>query len=226
MTKPFEENNVAGVQGRYKTKQKQIISQFEQIEIENSYRKMAMIDNIDSVGTYSAAYDKKIFSSFNGYNEKYKKASGEDFELSYRISNSGYKLVFNNNAVCYHKHPEKIIEYLTIKLKRGYWRALIYKNVRNKILSDTYTSNLLKLQFVSILLLILSIPILLININYHIYPMFCLLVFLFLCIPFVLFSYRYNKVVALVSPLLIFLRSLSFIMGISIGVYELIIKKK
>ena len=160
MTKPFEESNVVGVQGRYKTKQKQIISQFEQIEIENSYRKMAIIGNIDSVGTYSAAYNKKIFSAFNGYNEKYKKASGEDFELSYRISNSGYRLVFNKNAVCYHKHPEKLIEYLKIKLKRGIWRALIYKNVQNKILSDSYTSNVLKLQFVSVLLLILSLPIL------------------------------------------------------------------
>lgn len=225
MTKPFDESDVFGVQGRYKTKQKQIISQFEQIEIENSYRKMEIIGNIDSIGTYSAAYNKKIFSKFNGYNEKYKKASGEDFELSYRISNSGYRLVFNKNAICYHKHPEKLIEYLKIKLKRGIWRALIYKNVQNKILSDSYTSNVLKLQFVSVLLLILSLPILFININYYIYPAFCLVVFLFLCIPFVLFSYKYNKAIALISPFIIFLRSLFFIMGISIGVFKLMIKR-
>ena len=86
MIKPFKEKNkVVGVQGCYKTNQKKLICLFEQFEIERSYKRMHSFDSIDSIGTYSAAYRKDIFFQYGGFNRKFKRPSGEDFELSYKI---------------------------------------------------------------------------------------------------------------------------------------------
>ena len=59
-------------------------------------------------------------------------ASGEDIEFPFLLNKNGYKLVFAENAICYHKHPDTILKYLQIKFSRGYWRTLLYKNYKNK----------------------------------------------------------------------------------------------
>ena len=225
MTKPFEESDVVGVQGRYKTKQKQIISQFEQLEIENSYKKMSRIKYIDSIGTYSAAYRQEIFMKYGGFNTQYKEASGEDFELSYKIYNDGYQMVLNKNAICFHKHSEKLFDYLKTKYKRGYWRALLYKNIKNKIFSDTYTSFIMKSQFILVFFSILSLPVVLIDSIYLLFTLVCVLLFVILCIPFINFVGHKNIKVILISPFIIFLRAVFFMTGMIFGVIIILYKK-
>ncbi len=61
MIRPFDDRSLAGVQGRYKSRQKSIIARLIQLEIERSYEKMAKREFIDFMGTYSAAYRKSMF---------------------------------------------------------------------------------------------------------------------------------------------------------------------
>ena len=126
---PFENNpKIVGVQGSYKTKQNEFMAQFGQVEIETRYRRMDKTEYIDFIGTYAAAYDKRIFWQFGGFDKGFRLASGEDTEFSYKLHEAGYKMVFESKAIVFHQHPNKLTNYLKTKLYRGYWRIRLYLN--------------------------------------------------------------------------------------------------
>lgn len=218
MIKPFADERVGGVQGVYRTKQKELISLLDQIDIECRYKKMGKNKYIDSIGTYSAAYRRKLFIELGGFNVNYKTACGEDFEFSFLVSKNGYNLVLAENAFCYHRHPETLMKYLRTKFIRGYWRTLLYKNNKDKILNDTYTSSIMKLQYIVVVFSLFSLLISLINTKYLIVSLGVLGIFWILCIPFVLFASSKNLTVALISPFVLFLRAIFFIAGMSLGI--------
>ena len=225
MLKPLEDKSIAGVQGAYKTKQNSIIALFDQIDIESRYNKMKKNDFIDSIGTYSAAYRRDVFMKYGGFNTNYKAASGEDFEFSFLLNKNGYRLVFTENAVCYHRHPDTINKYLKTKFSRGYWRTLLYKNYKNKIYNDTYTSFILKLQYLCIILFIILSVLVLLNFINKITPIIFAILFILLQFPFFFFSVKKNYKVALLSFIIVTLRSIFFLTGMMLGASHLIMGK-
>jgi len=98
MVKPFSDKTVAGVQGAYMLKQKSLSARLDHIDILSRYEIMKKHETIDVVSTYSAAYRKNVFLEMGGFNVKFPKANAEDTELSYKLAEAGYKLVFNQNA--------------------------------------------------------------------------------------------------------------------------------
>jgi len=118
---------VVGVQGCYKSKQRRIIARFIQIEIEKRHRLMEKKRFIDFIGTYAAAYKRDIFLKMGGFDTSFPMASGEDTDLSYRLSDNHYKMVFEPNAFVYHKHPDTLRSYLIMKFWRAYWRIRCYE---------------------------------------------------------------------------------------------------
>jgi len=46
----------------------------------------------------------------------------------------------------YHQHPSGIWDYVQKKFGRGYWRTIVFKQYPGKLVSDSYTPFLLKLQ--------------------------------------------------------------------------------
>ena len=101
---------------------------------------------IDFVGSYCAAYKKDVFQGVGGFDINFPTASGEDTDLSFKISKAGHKMVFNPNAIVFHSHPTTLAKYLKIKFKRSYWRTLIYRKHADKIIKDSYTSQKIKAQ--------------------------------------------------------------------------------
>ena len=225
MLKPLEDKYITGVQGAYKTKQNSIIALFDQIDIESRYNKMKKNDFIDSIGTYSAAYRRDVFMKYGGFNTNYKAACGEDIEFSFLLNKNGYRLVFTENAVCYHRHPDTIKKYLKTKFSRGYWRTLLYKNYKNKIYNDTYTSFILKLQYLCIILFIILSVLVLLNFINKLTPIVFAILFILLQFPFFFFSVKKNYKVALFSFLIVTLRSIFFLSGMMLGVSHLIMGK-
>ena len=227
MLKPFSDFNIAGVQGNYKTKQNELIARFAQIEIEDRYNIMRRYKYIDFIGTYAAGYRKDIFIKMGMFDNSFPIASGEDADFSYRLSQCGYKMVFNLKAIVYHKHPSTLKSYLKQKYWRAYWRNLAYKKSKKKTLQDTYTPQILKLQILLILLILLTIfflPWLGKIVWYEISLL--LLIFFASTIPFAYFAAKNDLLVSILSPMLIFLRSLIFLFGISSGFANEIILKK
>ncbi|HZX20318.1 MAG TPA: glycosyltransferase [archaeon] len=150
MVAPFNDKEVVGVQGAYKTKQRSLTARFSQAEIEERYDLMKKNSTeLDWIGSYSAAYRKKDFFDANGFDESFPKASGEDPELSYKLHKAGKKLVFNPKAIVYHLHPDSVWKYFRQKFYRAFYRVLLYGKHPEKMKKDSYTPNSIKVQILS-----------------------------------------------------------------------------
>ena len=156
MLKPFTNPDVVGAKGVYRTRQKELIARFVQIEYEDRYRLMAASDSIDFVDTYSAAFRRNRFLEVNGFDTEFPLACAEDAELSYRMSGRGWKLNFVPEAVVYHSHPQTLTGYLKKKYKFSFWRVLAVRKNPEKALKDSHTPQVMKLQLFFVPALVLA----------------------------------------------------------------------
>ena len=227
ITAPIEENpEIVGVQGRYKTKQKEFIARFVQVEIETRYQKMAKKRFTDFIGTYAAAYRKDVFHNFGGFDTGFPLASGEDAEFSYKLQSSGCKMVFEPQACVYHLHPSTLKSYMRIKFFRGYWRIRLYKKHPEKTINDSYTPQSLKFQVLSIPLFFLFAAMSFFQPVFWFVPLGILLMFAFHSIPFVKL-FRKNKFSkSYFIPAVLFLRAFSIFSGLLCGIINELIKSK
>lgn len=148
MCRPFAESHgqVSAVKGAYRTRQKSVIAKFAQLEFESRYRKLQESQYVDMIDTYSAAFKRDVFLSFGGFDTRFPVANNEDVEFSYRMAAQGIKMVFNPNAIVYHRHPDTLFRYLKVKFGRAYWRMVVYRSFPDKMKSDSYTPQTLKIQ--------------------------------------------------------------------------------
>lgn len=146
LVRAFKDPEVAGAKGIYATRQKTLIARFVQLEYEDKYDKMKREHYIDFVDTYSAAYRKEVLLREEGFDPAFPRASGEDVDLSYRLSRRGHKLVFTPEAVVYHRHVDTLGGYFRRKFYVGFWRVLMYRKSPEKMIADSHTPQSLKLQ--------------------------------------------------------------------------------
>lgn len=220
MLSPFGDGKIAGVQGSYKTSQKSPVARFVQLEIEDRYRRMWKRPSIDFIGSYSAAYRRELFLKSGGFDENFPEASGEDPELSFRLSKTGYKMAFNPRAIVHHRHPDNLGKYLKQKFGRARWRVLLYRKHPGKAVSESYTPQILKVQiglFYLFILFFISSPLYPVSA----YIAVSLLVLLFLTtIPFSIRAGRLEKRLGFISPFMLVLRSVVFSMGLLYGILK------
>lgn len=225
MIEPFSNPEIVGVQGIYMSKQKNIIARLVQTEIEHRYSLMQRSKYIDFIGTYAAAYKKNIFLKMGGFDISFPMASGEDTDLSYRLSQNDYKMVFNPQAIVYHKHPDTLKSYLRQKYWRAYWRNLIYKKNPHKAIKDSYTPQILKIQiFIAgiISLSLFSIPFGLdLKVTFLLFMIFIISSF-----PFMFFSFKNGIIVGLLSPAFLFMRTCAFLSGMINGFIKEVVLRK
>ena len=207
MCAPFEDGQIVGVQGRYKTRQEGTVARFVQYEIEERYEIMSEKRYIDFIGSYSAAYRKDVFLEGGGFDESFTIASGEDPDLSYRLASKGHKMVFAPGAVVYHEHPASIEQYLKMKFYRAYWRVALYRKNPEKTIKDTYTPQMLKLQIALFYLLVIT---LFLNVV-------VLLLFVLTTLPLSWQIFKKNREVGVLTPIFVFLRSAAFGTGLIYG---------
>lgn len=223
MIEPFKKKEIIGVQGSYKTKQKSVVARFAQLEIEERYERMKSKKYIDFIGSYSAGYRKNIFLKSGGFDESFPMASGEDPELSFKLAESGHKMVFTTKAIVYHKHPSNLGKYLKQKFWRAYWRILLYKKHPGKIKSESYTPQTLKLQ---IGILYLFFLFLIGSLFSRFYLNVSALLILVLFLSTIGLSYKNLKkdiLVGLYSPVIVVLRTVSFGLGLLYGFLRLVV---
>ena len=214
--KPMKDPKIAGVQGTYKTSQKEIVARLIQLEIEQRHEKMAKKKYIDFMGTYSAAYRRKVFLELGGFDESFPKASGEDAEFSFRVNEAGYKMIFNINAVVWHKHPDNFWKYLKIKFNRAFWRMKVYKDHKGKMMKDSYTSQSIKVQILLGLVFLLSLAALPFwqDTTVWILLLASLVLLIITTLPFAVWAVRRDFIVGFLSPPIILLRTAAFGLGI------------
>jgi len=222
MLKPFRDRNVVGVQGRYKTKQKSVVPIFTQLEIEQRYERMKREESIDFIGSYSAAYKRDVFLEFKGFDESFPTASGEDPELSFRMSKAGHMMVFNPLAIIFHTHSASLGSYMRSRYIRGYWGRMLYSKHPDmkKKGSSKGSGFFVNIAFTCLLTLSLALTytIELILFQQH---LLSLILFLVLC-GTVLYESMYFMVkdskMIIAAPIIVFLRNISIGLGIISGI--------
>ncbi len=221
MVKPFQDSKIVGVAGAYgKNLENSVISRFVTYEIEDRYKKMKKMQEIDFIGTYAAAYRKREFFKTGGFDESFKTASGEDPALSFEMTKYG-KLVFQPSAHVAHHHPNTLKKLLKQKYKTGYWRVPLYRKYPKKIFKHSYTPKIfyfeLALLGLTLLLLILS----LISWNKILaYIALASLILTFLMTLPYSFKAKGDVPVMLLSPFIILLRNLVMGFGIVFGFFR------
>ena len=140
ITAPFENKDVIGAKGVYRTSQKRIVSRFVQLEYQFKYERMARLPSIDFIDTYSAAYRRNLFLENGGFDTTFTLPSVEDQELSFRLAQKGYLLVFAPTAEVYHRHDKNLVDYWKRKFGIGYWKAYMLRWLPQKTISDSHTS--------------------------------------------------------------------------------------
>lgn len=206
-------DNVVGVCGIYKNlNEDSLVSRYIQGEIEYRHSFLFREGNTDAIGTFSAGYRKDIFFKFGGFDESFPAASGEDFDLSYKLKEAGHKLVIEPRARVWHPHVRTLKEYFIQQFFRAYWRVLLYSKHPNKIKSDTYTGMTLPLFSFLIMSFWLSLLFLPIYV-----PFLFISAFYFGNLRFVLFLTKNEKKMFIIAPAIIFLRINVWLMGFAIG---------
>ena len=225
MLKPFADQEVVGVQGRYKNAQKEFIAQLIQLEIEERYEKLKKQKYVDHIGTYSAAYRRETFLAVKGFDEKFPIASGEDIDLSYRLAERGHKLVFNWNAIVWHQHPVSVLHYYQVKFWRAYWRVRMYSKHKQKIMQDSYTSQNVKLQIGLCYVFFVGLGGLFFTSKARFIVVLTALAWVVSILKFWRFALRKRPLVGIISPVFLALRTFVFAAGFAYGVFREVLLK-
>jgi GT2 family glycosyltransferase len=217
MLEPFNDPEVVGAKGVYRTHQKSLAARFVQIEYEDKYRLMAGLPSIDFIDTYSAGFRRERFLEMAGYDTSFPVACAEDVELSYRMSARGWKMKFVPGAIVYHTHPATFSSYLKKKYKFAFWRVLAVRKNPSKGVKDSHTPQIMKLQ-------LLFAPALLFAVVFDavVRPMVsvsALVVggFLLSTLPFALRAVKKDPVVGILSPVLLAARACAQVLGVAGG---------
>ncbi|HUW96642.1 MAG TPA: glycosyltransferase [Anaerolineae bacterium] len=226
MIRAFEDGEIAGAKGVYRTRQTGIIPRFVQCEYEERYELMAKQRWIDFIDTYSAGYRREIFVAEGGFDTRYPSASVEDQEFSFRLAERGHKMVFNPRAVVYHQHPETLTAYFKRKFNIGYWKVMVLRRHPGKAVRDSHTPQTLKIQMGLAVLLLPLLALLLVRSFFCSLPLLTLVLFLTSALPFTVKALRKDPVVGLFSPILLFVRALALGLGMVKGGWDAMLRRE
>ncbi|WP_420644286.1 glycosyltransferase [Candidatus Leptofilum sp.] len=215
MCRPFQDPAVQGCKGIYATRQPELVARFVQIEYEDKYDLLRTQPVIDFIDTYSAGYRTAVLQASGGFDESIRYV--EDQELSFRLAAAGHKMVFQETAVVWHQHSNSLSRYFRKKVMIGYWKAQIMRRYPKRVIKDSHTPQVLKLQMglVALILAMLAISVLF---PFAILAAILLLgVFKLSTLPFLQKAWRKDWAVCLASPWLLFCRALALGLGYAWG---------
>jgi GT2 family glycosyltransferase len=217
MLEPFEDPDIVGAKGIYRTRQKSLVARFVQIDYEDRYRLMAGHDSIDFIDAYSAAFRRERFLEMAGYDTSFPVACAEDIELSYRMSARGWKMKFVPNAIVYHTHPDTLSKYLKKKYKFAFWRMLAVRKNPGKGMKDSHTPQLMKVQ-------LLFAPALVLGVAFDVVvrpsvpaSAIVLAAFFASTLPYAARAIRKDPIVGVLSPVLLAARACAQVLGVGVG---------
>ena len=210
----LKKNDASAARGAYLNKSYKLVARFVQLDFEYRQEMLANSREVDLLDTACTLVRRNAFLAIGGFNPVIKVCG--DVAFSYALRQKGYKLVFVPEARVYHQHSDSILSYLRNKCRKGIWRARVFQLYPKKLIHDSYTPQSLKLQCLIVIILSFLTILLLILPYKKIISFFMLtflISFLFSCLPFMIFTFRRDKVIGLLNPCFIFLRALALLSG-------------
>lgn len=144
---PISRGESAGTVGRITSNQENRVANLIQIELDERYSQMKNREAVDFLNTGNCAFRKELLDD-PAFDERFLWL--EDVELSFRLAQKGHRMVFVENAVVDHPHPESFWQYLLRKFRYAVFAPIIYRRYPSKVLSDSRTPANRKLQLFSL----------------------------------------------------------------------------
>ena len=107
ITRNFDDKGYTGAGGRLIEKNKDYCSRWRSTHMRQDWG-LHRRDNPRFLFGSNCAFKKKDILDIGGYDEKYK-TNYEDVDMSDRLKSKGYKLVYEPDAVCYHRKRDNIL---------------------------------------------------------------------------------------------------------------------
>lgn len=209
------EGGADGVKGAYSSGGGRVIQRLQQVEFEERYSRFEPGGTVDMVDTYSCGFRRGAIEACGGFDEEFPAADHEDVDLSYRMTSSGFRLVFEPGALVQHEHRRTLRDYLAMKFARGRWRFAILRIHAADSLADRYIPPGLRAQ----LLLCAVFPLAMIaSVLSPFAPLAWLLLFLAASWPLAATALRTDPGVTPLVPAFAFARGAALASGLAWGV--------
>ncbi|MBI5014206.1 MAG: glycosyltransferase [Deltaproteobacteria bacterium] len=108
------------------------------IHAEIMWRHASLGTYVRFAGSYNFAVRRQAFEAVGGFSTRYRNASAEDNDLSYRLLGLG-RIVFCAESLVAHHHTERLGKYLKEQYLHGRWRAMLYREHPAMARGDDYT---------------------------------------------------------------------------------------
>jgi len=134
----FTDGQVGAVAGSYEiANSSSWLAHWVHQEIIERHKRMPPF--VRAFGSYNVAIPRYVLQATGGFDPEYRRASGEDNDLSYKIIKKDWRIAFRPQAKVAHYHPERVWQYLQEQYRHGFWRAKLYQDHPEMIRGDDYT---------------------------------------------------------------------------------------
>ena len=174
----FTDLQVGAVAGSYEVANtRSWLARWVHQEIMERHKRMPPF--IRAFGSYNVAIPRHVLQATGGFDPVYRRASGEDNDLSYRIIKKGWRIAFRPQAKVAHHHPERVWKYLLEQYRHGFWRAKLYKAHPDMTGGDDYTRVRDRIEPILVLGILGFALLAVLGITRFMWPLFFLLVLYF-----------------------------------------------
>ncbi len=207
---PLIQPMVQGTVGRILSLQSHWVAAWIQVELDERYSRMGKRERIDFLNTGNCGFKRALLRKEH-FDESFLWA--EDLELSFRLAQGGNRMIFVEDALVEHKHPENLSTYIRRKFCYASWAPNIYRIYPTKILSDSRTPASLRWQLLLVSLAVASL------LAAAFYPkvlpvgLGCLGGWSVLSFPTFRRAGRKSATLGMVAPIFVLLGNLAFIAG-------------
>ncbi len=220
ISKHFNDPAIGGVGGTYKMENiGNILATYIGEDIK--FRHDRLGKEIEAVGTFSVAFRKNLLERVGGFDETYKKATAEDFDLCFAIRKTGHKIIYEPNAIVGHYHKESFLKYIKSQFWFSVWRIYLYDKYKCMAKGDRYTPITTLIQVPVTLLFLLSLVLGVFIEKLFIISIFLVGVLLMLTIPFISYEIRKNPLIAVIGVFMQFIRNIIWAVGFVGGLVNL-----
>jgi glycosyltransferase involved in cell wall biosynthesis len=210
LSAPLTQAAVQGTVGRIISRQAHWVACMIQVELNERYLRMGQQEHIDFVSSGTCGFKRSLLCQ-NRFDESFRWA--EDLELSFRLANSGNRMVFVPDALVEHEHPESLLTYLRRKFCYASYAPCIYRHYPNKIFSDSRTPANLRLQLLLVVLALASAPAGILSAGMACFSLACLVGAVALTFPVCRRAARKSVALGLAAPFFILSGNLAFAAG-------------
>ncbi len=171
----FTDSQVGAVAGSYEiANPSSRLARWVHQEIMERHKRMPPF--VQAFGSYNVAIPRHVLQATGGFDPVYRRASGEDNDLSYRIIKTGWRIAFRPQAKVAHYHPERLWQYLMQQYRHGFWRAKLYKAHPDMTGGDDYTRLRDRIEPILVLGILGFSLLAVLGITHFMWPLFFLLV--------------------------------------------------